>query len=69
MAIHGAKSAYPSMQPADAFQKQVAVMLRMLIAGAIAPATTPRAKKSEGKVSKGKVSKGGLSKHKTGGRK
>jgi AcrR family transcriptional regulator len=55
MAIHGAKSAYPLMQPADAFQKQVAVMLRILIAGAIAPATTSRAKKSKGKVSKRKT--------------
>src|SRR5215470_11457663 len=52
MAIHGAKSAYPSMQPADAFLKQVAVMLRMLVAGAIAPAATPRAKKSKGTESK-----------------
>jgi len=55
MVIHGAKSAYPSMQPADAFQKQVAVMLRMLIAGAMAPATTARAKKSKRKESKRKT--------------
>jgi AcrR family transcriptional regulator len=55
MAIHGAKSAYPSMQPADAFMKQVAIMLRMLIAGAMAPATTPRAKKSKRKESKRKT--------------
>src|ERR1700750_2141639 len=37
MAIHGAKSAYPSMQPVDAFLKQLETMLRMLIAGAMAP--------------------------------
>jgi AcrR family transcriptional regulator len=46
MAIHGTKSAYPSMQPLDAFLNQLAVMLRMLIAGAMAPQTTPRARKS-----------------------
>jgi AcrR family transcriptional regulator len=37
MAIHGTKSAFPSMQPVDAFLKQLEVMLRMLIAGAMAP--------------------------------
>jgi AcrR family transcriptional regulator len=37
MAIHGTKSAYPSMQPLDAFLKQLETMLRMLIAGAMAP--------------------------------
>jgi AcrR family transcriptional regulator len=47
MAIHGAKSIYPSMQPADAFLKQLAVMLRMLIAGAMAPPASPPAKKSK----------------------
>jgi AcrR family transcriptional regulator len=46
MAIHGTKSAYPSMQPADAFLKQLAVMLRMLIAGALAPEAAPSAKSS-----------------------
>jgi hypothetical protein len=58
MAIHGAKSAYPSMQPADAFLKQLATMLHMLIAGAQAPQAikapqayrTPRAKKSPRKT-------------------
>jgi len=47
MAIHGAKSAYPSMQPVDAFLKQLETMLRMLTAGAIAPQakTAPVAKK------------------------
>ncbi len=49
MAIHGAKSAYPAMQPADAFLKQLAMMLRMLIAGAMAPPATPRSKKSQRK--------------------
>ena len=38
MAIHGTKSAFPSMMPADAFLKQLETMLRMLVAGAMAPA-------------------------------
>ena len=50
MAIHGTKSAYPSMQPADAFLKQLAMMLRMLIAGAMAPPAMPRAKKIQRKT-------------------
>jgi hypothetical protein len=50
MAIHGAKSAYPSMQPVDAFLKQVAVMLRMLIAGAMAPPATQRVKEFKRKT-------------------
>jgi AcrR family transcriptional regulator len=60
MAIHGTKTAYPSMMPLDAFLKQLETMLRMLIAGAIAPQarkqpqpakeTSPRAKKSPRKT-------------------
>ncbi|MDD1528397.1 TetR/AcrR family transcriptional regulator [Bradyrhizobium sp. WBOS7] len=46
MAIHGTKSAFPSMQPVDAFLKQLETMLRMLIAGAMAPS----AKKSHRKT-------------------
>jgi hypothetical protein len=46
MAIHGTKSVYPSMMPADAFLKQLEIMLRMLVAGAMAPA----AKKSPRKT-------------------
>ena len=46
MAVHGTKSAYPSMQPVDAFLKQLETMLRMLIAGAMAPS----AKKSPRKT-------------------
>jgi hypothetical protein len=46
MAIHGTKSAFPSMQPVDAFLKQLETMLRMLIAGAMAPS----AKKSPRKT-------------------
>jgi len=50
MAIHGSKSGYPSMQPRDAFQKQLAMMLRMLIGGALASPATPRAKKNHRKT-------------------
>jgi AcrR family transcriptional regulator len=46
MAIHGTKSAYPSMQPLDAFLKQVETMLRMLIAGAMAPAAKKSLRKT-----------------------
>lgn len=35
LSINGAKSAYPSMQPADAFTREVDVIVRTLIAGAV----------------------------------
>ena len=47
MAIHGTKSAYPAMQPADAFLSQLAVMLRMLVAGAFVPKAAPPSGKSK----------------------
>jgi AcrR family transcriptional regulator len=46
MAVHGAKSAHPSMRPLDAFLRDLEIMLRMLIAGAIAAPAKPPAKKS-----------------------
>jgi AcrR family transcriptional regulator len=46
MAVHGAKSTHPSMRPLDAFLKDLEIMLRMLIAGAIAAPAKPYAKKS-----------------------
>lgn len=46
MTLHGAKSAYPSMQPVDAFLKQVRFMLGMLVAGAMAPAAAAPARKT-----------------------
>jgi AcrR family transcriptional regulator len=46
MAMHGAKSAYPSMLPADAFFKDLEVMLRTLVAGAVAVPSTQRSAKS-----------------------
>jgi len=51
MAVHGTKSAYPSMQPADTFLKDLETMLRMLIAGAVAsPADSTAARKSSRKA-------------------
>jgi AcrR family transcriptional regulator len=50
MAIHGTKSAYPSMQPADAYLKQLAMMLRILIAGATGSPVIPHAHKSRRKT-------------------
>ncbi len=43
MAVNGTKSAYPAMQPAEAFLKDLEIMLRTLIAGAVRPAAKPRA--------------------------
>jgi AcrR family transcriptional regulator len=44
MAVNGTKSAYPAMQPADAFLKDLEIMLRTLIAGALGPAKPRPAK-------------------------
>ena len=41
MAINGTKSAYPAMQPAAAFLKDLEIMLRTLVAGATAPRPRP----------------------------
>jgi AcrR family transcriptional regulator len=46
MAIHGAKSAHPSMQPADSFLRDLKIMVRTLVAGSIGPPPKPRAAKS-----------------------
>ena len=40
MAINGIKSAYPALQPAGAFLRDLEIMLRTLVAGAVSP--TPR---------------------------
>ena len=45
MAVNGTKSVYPAMQPADAFLKDLEIMLRTLVAGAVASPKTPRATK------------------------
>jgi hypothetical protein len=44
MAVNGTKSAYPTLQPPGAFLKDLEIMLRTLIAGALAP-SRPRAAK------------------------
>jgi hypothetical protein len=54
LAIHGAKSAHPSMQPADAFLRDVDAMVRTLIAGAVA-APGPKSQKSARPVRKAGV--------------
>lgn len=45
MAVHGSKSQHPAMQPADAFLKDMAMMVRALCAGA-APKQKPPARKA-----------------------
>jgi len=39
MAVNGTKSAYPALQPADAFLRDLEIMLRPLVAGAVRPAS------------------------------
>jgi TetR/AcrR family acrAB operon transcriptional repressor len=45
MALNGAKSMHPSMRPVDAFLEDLEIMLRTLVAGAVAPSPKPRAVK------------------------
>ena len=47
MAFNGTKSAYPAMQPADAFLRDFSVMVRTLVAGAVSP--SPAKAKQAGK--------------------
>jgi AcrR family transcriptional regulator len=44
MAINGTKSAYPAMQPVDAFLKDLEIMLRTLVGGAVAAPKPPSTK-------------------------
>jgi len=46
MAFNGTKSAYPAMQPADAFLRDFGVMVRTLVAGAVGPSSAPRPRKA-----------------------
>ena len=41
LAFNGTKSAYPAMQPADAFLRDFGVMVRTLVAGAVGPSPKP----------------------------
>jgi TetR/AcrR family acrAB operon transcriptional repressor len=43
MAISGTKSVHPAMQPADAFLKDLEIMVRTLVAGAVGPSPKPLA--------------------------
>ena len=49
MAFNGTKSAYPAMQPADAFLRDFGIMVRTLVAGAVGPSPKPRQKKTVAK--------------------
>jgi hypothetical protein len=49
MAINGAKSAHPGMQPAAAFLADLGIMVRTLVTGAVAP--SPQPAKSQAKQS------------------
>ena len=51
MTINGTKSAYPAMQPAAAFLRDLDVMLRTFIAGAVSPAKQPAGKPRPEKTS------------------
>jgi len=51
MAINGTKSMHPAMQPADAFLGDLEVMLRMLVAGAVAPEPEAPAKPAQARKS------------------
>jgi TetR/AcrR family acrAB operon transcriptional repressor len=46
MAFNGTKSAYPAMQPADAFLRDFGIMVRTLVAGAVGPSSKPRPKRT-----------------------
>lgn len=45
MAVNGAKSMHPAMQPADAFLRDLAILLRTLVTGAVSPSPKPRSVK------------------------
>ena len=64
MAMHGTKSAYPSMLPADAFLGDLNIMLRTLVTGALAPPS----KRRPTKTVPARKSKPGKSGKKPGGR-
>ncbi len=46
MAIVGAKSAHPSMQPPQAFLRDLEIMVRTLVAGAVAPSSAAISRKT-----------------------
>jgi AcrR family transcriptional regulator len=48
MAINGTKSAYPAMQPADVFLRDLEIMVRTLVAGFVVGTPKPRSVKPTG---------------------
>jgi TetR/AcrR family acrAB operon transcriptional repressor len=46
LAFNGTKSAYPAMQPVDAFLRDFSIMVRTLVAGAVGPSPKPRTAKT-----------------------
>ena len=46
MAVHASKSQHPAMQPAEAFLKDMTMMVRTLCAGAVPKSQTPPARKA-----------------------
>ena len=65
MAINGAKSAHPGMQPADAFVGALTTMARMLVAGAVTPLPNPPSAKPAAE----RLSRKSPFRQKSGGRK
>ena len=63
MTINGTKSAYPAMQPAAAFLRDLEIMLRTFIAGAVGPAKPRAAKPKPAKISTNKSVKKSTRKH------
>jgi TetR/AcrR family acrAB operon transcriptional repressor len=52
MAFNGTKSAYPAMQPAEAFLRDLEIMVRTLVAGAVSSSPMkPSAKPAPAKKS------------------
>jgi AcrR family transcriptional regulator len=69
MAINGAKSAHPGMQPADAFVDALTTMAQMLVAGAVTPLPKPASAKSARKKATEKTVPKKPVRQKSGGRK
>ncbi|MBR1122965.1 TetR/AcrR family transcriptional regulator [Bradyrhizobium lablabi] len=56
MAMHGAKTANPGMQPVESFLRDLEIMVRTLVAGALAPPSKSRPAKFAGKKAVAKKS-------------
>ena len=69
MAINGAKSVNPGMQPADAFIRDLTIMARMLVAGAVTPLPKPPPARPAVKRTAAKTVPKKPTRQKSGGRK